>query len=84
MTSIGRLLEWLEESGQADNTIVMLMGDNGFMFGEHGLIDKRNAYEESMRVPLLAYGPGLKANHRVEQIVANIDIAPDYFRYRRY
>jgi N-acetylglucosamine-6-sulfatase len=93
--SIGRLLEWLEESGQADNTIVMLMGDNGFMFGEHGLIDKRNAYEESMRVPLLAYGPGLKANHRVEQIVANIDIAPtildiagiespDYFEGRSF
>jgi N-acetylglucosamine-6-sulfatase len=93
--SIGRLLEWLEESGQADNTIVMLMGDNGFMFGEHGLIDKRNAYEESMRVPLLAYGPGLKTNHRVEQIVANIDIAPtildiagiespDYFEGRSF
>lgn len=74
--SIGRLFEWLEETGQADNTIVMLMGDNGFMFGEHGLIDKRNAYEESMRVPLLARGPGLPANTVVSEIVANIDIAP--------
>ena len=46
--SLGRLFQWLEDNGHADDTIVMLMGDNGFMFGEHGLIDKRNAYEESM------------------------------------
>ena len=74
--SLGRLLDWLEASGQADNTLIMLMGDNGFMFGEHGLIDKRAAYEESMRVPLLARGPGLAANLVVDEIVANIDIAP--------
>ena len=52
------------------------MGDNGFMFGEHGLIDKRNAYEESMRVPLLAYIPGAKQDYVVEEMAANIDIAP--------
>ena len=74
--SLGRIFTWLEESGHADDTIIVLMGDNGFMFGEHGLIDKRNAYEESMRVPLLAMGPGLKAGSIVEEIVANIDIAP--------
>ena len=74
--SLGRILAWLEENGHAENTVVMLMGDNGFMFGEHGLIDKRNAYEESMRVPLLAWGAGVKAKHEVEEIVANIDIAP--------
>jgi arylsulfatase A-like enzyme len=75
--SIGRINRWLEERGLADNTIVMLMGDNGFMFGEHGLIDKRNAYEESMRVPLLALIPGLDQPGRVvREIAANIDIAP--------
>ena len=74
--SIGRLFAWLEESGQLDNTIVVLMGDNGFMFGEHGLIDKRNAYEESMRVPLLMRGPGIPHGHASDDIVANIDIAP--------
>ena len=74
--SLGRLFKWLEDNGHADDTIVMLMGYNGFMFGEHGLIDKRNAYEESMRVPLLAWGDGLKANHVVKEIAANIDIAP--------
>ena len=74
--SLGRLFEWLDETGQIDNTIVVLMGDNGFMFGEHGLIDKRNAYEESIRVPLLMRGPGLAKGHTAEEIVANIDIAP--------
>jgi arylsulfatase A-like enzyme len=75
--SIGRINRWLRENGLADNTIVILMGDNGFMFGEHGLIDKRNAYEESMRVPLLAYIPGLDQPGRVvEEIAAGIDIGP--------
>ena len=53
------------------------MGDNGFFFGEFGLIDKRNAYEPSMRVPLLARGPGVfEAGSVVDGMVANIDIAP--------
>jgi len=75
--SLGRILAWLKENGLEQNTTVILMGDNGFLFGEHGLIDKRNAYEESIRVPLLAYAPGyLPANTVVDDIVANIDIAP--------
>ncbi len=75
--SLGRLLSWLAEQGLDENTVVVLMGDNGFMFGEHGLIDKRNAYEESMRVPLLMRAPGLYAEGQVvEEVVANIDIAP--------
>ena len=45
-------------AGQLDSTLIVYMGDNGFAFGEHGLIDKRMAYEESMRVPLLARVPG--------------------------
>ena len=75
--SLGRLLRWLVREGLEENTVVILMGDNGFLFGEHGLIDKRNAYEESMRVPLLVSAPGrYKARQTVEQMVANIDIAP--------
>ncbi|MEH6549876.1 MAG: sulfatase [Pseudomonadales bacterium] len=75
--SLGRVREWLEENNLAHNTTVILMGDNGFMFGEHGLIDKRNAYEESMRVPMLVYVPGQsQAGGVVEKIVAGIDIAP--------
>ncbi len=57
--SIGSVLKYLEETGQDKNTLVVYMGDNGFSFGEHGLIDKRHAYEESMRVPLLARCPDM-------------------------
>jgi N-acetylglucosamine-6-sulfatase len=55
------------------------MGDNGFAFGEHGLIDKRTAYEESMRVPLVIQLPALiKPGTRIEEVVANIDLAPTF------
>jgi N-acetylglucosamine-6-sulfatase len=74
--SVGRVMALLRERGMADSTIVMFMGDNGFAFGEHGLIDKRTAYEASMRVPLLMSGGGLPAGTRVDEVVANIDIAP--------
>jgi arylsulfatase A-like enzyme len=75
--SLGRLLAWLRAADLSDDTVVILMGDNGFLFGEHGLIDKRNAYEESMRVPLLLTAPGLyEGGQAVDAMVANIDIAP--------
>src|SRR3546814_10384297 len=57
--SIGSVLDYLTENGLAENTVVIYMGDNGFGFGEHGLIDKRHMYEESMRVPLLVWAPGM-------------------------
>ena len=75
--SVGRVLDYLEETGQMENTLVVYMGDNGFSFGEHGLIDKRHAYEESMRVPMLAYAPGfIPAGSAIDQMVLNIDVAP--------
>ncbi len=75
--SVGRILEQLKEMGALDDTLVIYMGDNGFMFGEHGLIDKRVAYEPSIRVPLLMQCPSLfPGGGVVEQVVANIDIAP--------
>jgi arylsulfatase A-like enzyme len=75
--SIGRILDFLEDNGLDKNTVVMYMGDNGFSFGEHGLIDKRQMYEESMRVPFLAYAPGLiKEGTVIKRMVQNIDIAP--------
>jgi N-acetylglucosamine-6-sulfatase len=49
--SVGRIVETLRERGELESTLIIYMGDNGFAFGEHGLIDKRTAYEESMRVP---------------------------------
>jgi N-acetylglucosamine-6-sulfatase len=75
--SVGRVLEWLKKTGQLDNTLVIYMGDNGFAFGEHGLIDKRTAFDWSMRVPMLVYAPGLVTpGQQIDRVVANIDIAP--------
>ena len=75
--SLARVLKLLEDRGELDETLILYLGDNGFMFGEHGLIDKRAAYEESMRVPMLARCPSLfPAGSHVDQVVANIDIAP--------
>lgn len=75
--SIGQVLDYLEQNDLLDNTLVLYMGDNGFSFGEHGLIDKRHAYEESIRVPLLVYGGGdMMRKGKVSQMVQNIDIGP--------
>ena len=75
--SVGRVLSFLKENNLDKETIVIYMGDNGFSFGEHGLIDKRHAYEESMRVPLLARYPGLiKGGIKIPEMVLNVDIAP--------
>jgi len=75
--SIGRVLQQLKDMGIYEDTLVLYMGDNGFMFGEHGLIDKRVAYEPSMRVPMLMQCPALiKGGTVVTQMVANIDVAP--------
>jgi arylsulfatase A-like enzyme len=77
--SVESVLAWVKQQGLQDNTMVVYMGDNGFSFGEHGLIDKRHAYEESMRVPLLIWAPGMiKANSVVEQVIMNVDLAPTF------
>ena len=77
--SVGEILEFLQKNGLDKETLVVYMGDNGFAFGEHGLIDKRTAYEESMRVPLLARCPTLiKAGTKIKEDVLNIDIAPSF------
>lgn len=75
--SMGRILDALRKRGELDSTLIIYMGDNGFAFGEHGLIDKRTAYEESMRVPFLARCPDLFSGGRVvKEVVANLDIMP--------
>lgn len=75
--SIGRVLDYLKSHDLMDNTIVFYMGDNGFQFGEHGLIDKRTAYAASMRVPLLVYAPSMiEPGTVITEMVQNIDIAP--------
>ena len=75
--SIGSVLDYLKEAGLDDNTLVIYMGDNGFAWGEHGLIDKRQFYEESVRVPMLVRCPGLFEGGKViENMVQNVDVAP--------
>ncbi len=75
--SMGRLFDFLREQGLDHSTLVIYMGDNGFCWGEHGLIDKRTFYEASVRVPMLAYCPEIiKPGTVVENMVQNIDIAP--------
>jgi arylsulfatase A-like enzyme len=75
--SIGRIIKYLEDNNLSENTSVFLMGDNGFLFGEHGLIDKRNAYEESIRVPLLLWSPSMvAAGQSIDKMALGIDIGP--------
>jgi len=75
--NIGEVLDYLGTSGLGEETLAMYMGDNGFYLGEDGVIDKRSAYEESIRVPLLAWAPGLiEPGTTVSELTANTDIAP--------
>lgn len=75
--SVGRLMTHLEEKGELESTLIIYLGDNGFLFGEHGLIDKRCAYEESVRIPMIMHCPELlEAGSTVSEVVANIDVGP--------
>lgn len=75
--SIGALLDYLDKEGLAESTLFIYMGDNGFSFGEHGLIDKRHFYEESVKVPFLIRCPEIfKGGQTMEPMIQNIDVAP--------
>jgi N-acetylglucosamine-6-sulfatase len=76
--SLGRIMEALEKQGALDKTVVMLIGDNGYFYGEHGLSEERRlAYEESIRVPLLIrYPPKVRSGSRPTAQALTIDIAP--------
>jgi len=77
--SIGRLMIYLKKNGLEKNTMIVFTSDNGFLIGEHGLIDKRNAYEPSVRVPLLIYSPGQVPAGKVnEGRIRNLDFAPTF------
>lgn len=75
--SVGALMDHLKDSGLVDSTLLMYTSDNGFLLGEHGLLDKRVAYEPSIRIPLLAYAPNfIEPETEVTQLISNIDFAP--------
>jgi N-acetylglucosamine-6-sulfatase len=75
---VGEILKALSDTGRLDNTIVVFTSDNGYFYGEHGLsVERRLAYEESIRMPLLVRYPKLvKPGRVVDQFALNLDLAP--------
>jgi arylsulfatase A-like enzyme len=75
--NLGRILQTLDELKLSDNTMVIFSSDNGYYLGEHGLGDKRSAYEESMRIPMVVRYPRLGVKGKtVDALALNIDLAP--------
>ena len=75
--SLGKVLETLDSIGELDNTVIIYTSDNGYFLGEHTFNDKRIAYENSMRIPMLIRYPKLiKENTVVKEQCLNIDVAP--------
>ena len=75
--NVGRVLDYLDQAGLAENTLVVYTSDQGFYMGEHGWFDKRFMYEESFHTPLLMRLPGGKKG-KIDQMVQNIDYAPTF------
>ncbi len=77
--NVGRILDFLEETGLAANTVVVYSSDQGFYLGEHGWFDKRWMYEESLRMPLLVRWPGtVKPGSVDDHLVSNLDFAETF------
>jgi arylsulfatase A-like enzyme len=80
--NVGRLLDYLDTSGLAENTIVVYTSDQGFYLGDHGWFDKRFMYEHSLRMPLLVrYPKEIKAGSINNDIVLNLDFAPTFLDF---
>jgi arylsulfatase A-like enzyme len=73
---IGRIIDALDASGEADNTYIVFAGDNGLALGQHGLMGKQNLYECSLRVPLILAGPSIPKDKRNASLCNLMDIAP--------
>ena len=80
--NVGRLLDYLEEEGLAENTIVVYTSDQGFFLGDHGWYDKRFMYEESLRMPfLIRYPQAVEVGTVNEQMILNVDFTPTLLDY---
>jgi N-acetylglucosamine-6-sulfatase len=76
---VGKIFKALEETNQLDNTFIVFTSDNGYFWNEHKLGDKRAAYEEALRIPMLARYPKLiKPGTQIDQMVLDIDFAPTF------
>jgi arylsulfatase A-like enzyme len=73
---IGRVLDAIERSGEADNTYVFFAGDNGLAVGQHGLMGKQNMYDHSLRIPLVISGPGIKGGEKADGLCHIMDLCP--------
>ena len=77
--NVGRLLDWLDEQGLAEDTVVVYTSDQGFFLGDHGWYDKRFMYEESLRMPLvMRYPRRIDAGGVSADMVLNVDFAPTF------
>src|SRR5437870_11863135 len=80
--NVGRLLDYLDQSGLAENTIVIYTSDQGFFLGDHDWFDKRFMYEESLRMPFLIRYPGhIKSDTVNESMILNTDFAPMFLEF---
>ncbi|KAK8078622.1 hypothetical protein PG996_004792 [Apiospora saccharicola] len=83
--NVGRLLDFLDEEGLADNTVVIYTSDQGFFLGEHGWFDKRFMYEESFQMPFLVrYPREIRAGSVCDDIISNVDFAPTFLDLAGY
>jgi len=77
--NVGRMLDWLDDNGLAENTLVIYTSDQGFFLGDHGWFDKRMMYEESLAMPFLARLPGvIPAGSTSDAMAVNVDFAPTF------
>ena len=73
---IGRILDALDKSGKADNTYIFFTADHGLACGHHGLIGKQNMYDDSVRAPFIAVGPGIKPESKIDTPIYLQDVMP--------
>lgn len=80
--NIGKLIAYLRDSGELDNTIIIYTADQGYFLGEHGFFDKRFIYEQSLRMPfVISYPKELKPGRRINDMVLNIDFPSLFLDY---
>jgi len=73
---LGRILDALDQTGQAGNTLVIVTGDHGLAVGEHGLMGKQNLYDCSVRMPFIIAGPGIEAGRRIDALMYQHSLFP--------
>ena len=80
--NIGKIIDYIDDNGLRENTLVIYTSDQGFYLGEHGWFDKRFMYEESFKTPLIVRYPGVVAPEtRKKELVMNLDFAPTLLQY---